>query len=127
MRRGEEFTPITSVVTRTEIDECYEPKRTRMIDWLNELDCEVLMETQEAVSLAEEYVRFGVLSRKHYNDLLHISFAVVSECHFIVSWNFNHFVNVNKIDRVNAVNLINGYPTIGIVAPPMLERGEPDE
>jgi predicted nucleic acid-binding protein len=121
------FEIVTSVVTQTEIDFCFEPKRSEMITLLTSINCRILHETPEVISLVDEFINFGVLSHRHYNDLLHIAYAVAEQCDCIVSWNFKHFVNINTIDRVNAVNLINGYPPVKIVSPPMIQRGKYDE
>jgi hypothetical protein len=36
----------------------------------------------------------------------------------IVSWNFGHLVNRKRRAGINMVNLVNGMPTIEIIAPP---------
>ena len=122
-----EFEAVTSVVTQTEINQCYEPKRSKMTALLSSVECQILHETPDVITLVGEFINFGVLSRKHYNDLLHIAYAVVAGCDYIVSWNFKHFVNINTIDRVNATNLINGYPPIKIISPSMIQKGNSNE
>ena len=44
--------------------------------------------------------------------------AAVSGCSAIVSWNFKHIVNLKKIPLYNAVNVLNGYPSLSIISPP---------
>lgn len=127
LEQGTEFEVISSTVTETEIADCHEPKRSKMVRWFSSINCEILPQSPESLVLAEEFVNYGVLSRKHNEDILHIAIAVTAGCDSIVSWNFKHFVNVNTIDKVNAVNLLNGYPAIKIVSPSMLMEKGADE
>ena len=36
----------------------------------------------------------------------------------IVSWNFKHIVHWDKMPRYNAVNALEGYPSLSIFSPP---------
>ena len=74
----------------------------------------------EAEVLANAYLEAGILPQKYFNDALHIAVATVNGIKFIVSWNFQHFVNVKTRQMVNLVNLREGYGVIEIIAPPEL-------
>ena len=63
----------------------------------------------QIVTLAEAYVREGVVPRKKYDDALHIGVSTVHGMDVLVSWNFQHLANVRKERRVSAVNEANGY------------------
>ncbi len=82
--------------------------------------CTVLEVDDEAESLADCYVKAGILPQKYYNDALHIAVAAVSGIKFLASWNFKLFVNVKTRQMVSLVNLREGYGVIDIVAPPEL-------
>lgn len=73
--------------------------------------------TPEAISLMEAYLREGVVGPKSTDDALHVALATVSGCDIIVSWNFKHIVNFQKIPLFNAVNALNGYGAIAIHSP----------
>ena len=75
-----------------------------------------------SIELTEKYLAFGVLKEKSRDDLRHISLAVINECDFTASWNFKHFVNVNVINKVYAVNKLLGYKEIVIVPPSIKKR-----
>jgi hypothetical protein len=45
------------------------------------------------------------------------SVATIPECSIIVSWNFKHIVNFEKIPLYNAINIINGYKQVAIHSP----------
>ena len=63
-------------------------------------------EIQETITLADEYLKYGVLNPKSRDDRRHIAIATVTECKYIVSWNFKHFVNIKTINKVQAVHQI---------------------
>jgi len=76
-----------------------------------------LMRNEEVDFLAEKYVEFQVVSDKHYNDALHISFASIDNVDVLVSWNFKHIVNLDRIMKYNSVNLMFGYKHLEIRNP----------
>ena len=117
---SEYFEIVLSEIVGEELQRCYEPKRSRLLEKLAEIKSHFVTETDEITDLADRYVEFGVLSPNDYYDLLHIAYATTSGCKLIVSWNFKHFVNFKTMDMVNAVNLIEGYDPIRIVSPSML-------
>lgn len=83
-------------------------------------NCAVLRLDNEAEVLAEAYLEAGILPQKYFNDALHIAVATINGIKFLVSWNFEHFVNVKTRQMVNLVNLKEGYGVIEIIAPPEL-------
>ena len=76
-----------------------------------------LTNDNETEELAEMYIKEGTISRKSYEDALHIAIASVNKIDVLVSWNFKHIVNLERIRKYNAVNLMNGYPIIEIRNP----------
>ena len=75
--------------------------------------------TAEALKLQEAFTDAGILSEKHSTDALHVVLATVSRVSLIVSWNFKHIVNFQKIPMYNAVNTLHGYREIAIYSPPV--------
>lgn len=71
----------------------------------------------EVIDLAHHYIRENVVSENFYNDALHIALATRYRSDVLVSWNFRHIVNLNKIRLYNAVNLKQGYQMIEIRSP----------
>jgi len=71
----------------------------------------------EVEALAEEYVKMGVLGRASEADALHVAAATVAGADLILSWNFRHIVNYNRILGFNSVNLRNGYRSMVILSP----------
>jgi len=82
-----------------------------------EAHIETLQLDAEAKELAEGYVAAGVLSAKLRADAQHIAIATVGRVDVLVSWNFKHIVNLQRIQGYNSVNLRAGYPMIEIRTP----------
>lgn len=73
--------------------------------------------TEEAVLLAEEYIQENVVGKSSRADCLHIAIATLEKADLLVSWNFKHIVNIEKIHGYNAVNLKKGFQTLEIRNP----------
>ena len=78
---------------------------------------EVIEISNEVLDLRDAYLSAKIVTKKYSNDALHVAFATISECSIIVSWNFKHIVNFEKITLYNAINLINGYKQAAIHSP----------
>jgi hypothetical protein len=78
---------------------------------------ETLQLDAEASDLADAYVSAGVLTAKMRADAQHIALATVARVDVLVSWNFKHIVNLQRIRGYNSVNLRRGYPMIEIRTP----------
>lgn len=115
---------IVSDITIEELTSCPEPKRSFLFDLLNQIEFIEIEETEESVNLAQNYIRFGVLSKKSLDDCRHMAIATISECDFIVSWNFKHFVNIKTINKVQAVNKLLGFKEVLILPPSMILEGD---
>ena len=71
----------------------------------------------EAIELAETYIKEGALTNKSYNDALHIALATLNNSDVLASWNFKHIVNLERIRLYNSINLRPGYRFIEIRTP----------
>jgi hypothetical protein len=82
-----------------------------------EAHIETLQLGTEARALAEAYIVAGVLTGTMRADAQHIAIATVGRVDVLVSWNFKHIVNLQRIHGYNSVNLRQGYPMIEIRTP----------
>ena len=73
--------------------------------------------SEAAVLLQQAYLLAGIVGRTWEADALHVAIATVSDCRLIVSWNFKHIVNFQKIPLYNGVNLARGFGAIAIHSP----------
>jgi hypothetical protein len=73
--------------------------------------------SEAAVLLQQAYLSTGIVDRRWEADALHVAVATVRDCRLIVSWNFKHIVNFQKIPLYNGVNLSRGFAAIAIHSP----------
>jgi predicted nucleic acid-binding protein len=73
--------------------------------------------TDEAIRLAQTYITEGALTKKSYNDALHIALASIYNADVLASWNFKHIVNLQRIRLYNSINLRLGYKLLEIRTP----------
>lgn len=116
-----------SDVTVAEVSDCYEPKRSFMMNKLKEIQFTLLTKDDDAELLAKQIIDLGILNNKSHDDCLHIAIAVLEACNYIVSWNFKHLVNVKTINGVRAITNLKGFSPIDIITPEMLIKGDEDE
>ncbi len=93
------------------------PEVRRRLASVPDAQIETLQLDAEANELAEAYVAAGVLTAKMRADAQHIAIATVGRVDVLVSWNFKHIVNLQRIHGYNSVNLRKGYPMIEIRTP----------
>jgi predicted nucleic acid-binding protein len=113
-----------SPVVFEEINECKEPKKSRLLDFLEEVDFILIEENDETQRIAQKLIDNGTLTEKSLNDCRQIACALFSACDMITSWNFNHIVNIKTINGVKAISALEGYREISIYAPNVLVGGE---
>jgi hypothetical protein len=77
-----------------------------------------------ADELQSAYLKEGIVTPKYQIDALHVALATVGSCRAIVSWNFKHIVQMDRIRLYNAVNQLCGYNEISIHIPPEIARDE---
>jgi len=77
----------------------------------------ILELNDEVINLSNEYLNNKVVTDKYKEDALHIAFATIFEADVLLSWNFKHIVNLNKIKQFNSINLSQGYKILEIRSP----------
>jgi len=115
--KKDEFDIVLSEVVLSEIEDCPEPKKTVLSEYLGEIQYQKVSLTNEVTELANKYIEQKVLPPKCLDDALHIASASINGCNAIVSWNFKHMVNLRTFFGVNGVNKLFGYGEIVIVPP----------
>ena len=69
----------------------------------------VLELSEETLALARNYIENMVLTQKSYDDALHAAISTVTEMDVLLSWNMKHLANIQRKQKINAINLKNGY------------------
>jgi hypothetical protein len=113
--RGD-FILVVSTLTLRELDAAPDSVR-KHFSRVPEAHVVTLQLDAEVMDLAEAYIAQGVISPKMRADAQHIAIATVARVDVLVSWNFKHIVNLQRIHGYNSVNLRRGYPTLEIRTP----------
>ena len=110
------FQLVLSELAEAEIQEA--PKEVREV-YAQFRKClhEFVLLTDEAIELADAYLRRKILPLNYRDDARHIAMATISGADLLVSWNFKHIVHFKNIQRFNAVNIELGYKPIQIYSP----------
>ena len=111
-----QFHVVLSDITEGELQEAPEMIRNLFIELSAGLATKIEL-TEEAVQLADTYLAEKVVGKTSRIDCFHIALATIHQVDILVSWNFKHIVNVQRIRGYNAVNMKLGYPTIDIRSP----------
>ena len=120
-----EFIILYSTVTQDELE--YAPEIVKnLVKSLSADITEFIEITDEAVDLATEYITEKVVGKTSYADCLHIALATINRADFLVSWNFKHIVNIERIRGYNSINIKYGYKQLEIRSPREFEKYEDD-
>lgn len=121
-----EFTILFSTVTQEELVNA--PKNVKeLIKNIKKEHSEFLDINNEAIDLALAYISEKVVGKTSYADCLHIALATINKADYLISWNFKHIVNVQRIIGYNAINIKNGYKQLEIRSPRDFIKYENDE
>lgn len=107
---------VVSDLTLRELEEAPEEVRQNLSALPME-SVEYVFLSNEALTLADAYISQGVVTEKNLIDAQHIAIATVERVDVLVSWNFKQIVNLDRIRKFNAVNLMKGYHLLEIRSP----------
>jgi predicted nucleic acid-binding protein len=116
----EKITLIISEVLTAELQNAPEQVRD-LINIIPKHQINLIDVDTETEHLAKTYISEKVVGKTSYADCLHIALATLSHADILVSWNFKHIVNIDRIRGYNSVNLKLGYKMLEIHSP--LELG----
>lgn len=112
--KSNRFIPIISDLTIAELENAPE-KVKNLLDQLN--DFELVEANSEMINLAKLYIKSNIVTQKYSDDALHIAIATILKADVLVSWNFKHIVNLQKIHQFNDVNISKSYSLLEIRTP----------
>jgi len=125
VRKGE----FTVVVSQVSLDELHlaPPAVRGVLDGLADEAVETAAIADDVRTLAAAYVAAGALGEASEEDALHVAAATIARVDLLVSWNFRHIVNLQRIRMFNSVNLAAGYGLIDVRSPLEVVYGREDE
>lgn len=89
----------------------------QLLKGVDEKNIERISLDEEAMILADKYIEAKVVGKTSRADCQHIAMATISNADVLVSWNFKHIVNLERIRGYNGINYQNGYKMIEIRTP----------
>lgn len=114
-KAGEKIAVISDI-TLDELERARQEVRD-LLKLIPEESKEYIFNDEEAEDLADVYLKEGAITKKWHEDALHIAIATINKVDVLVSWNFKHIVNLDKIKKYNGVNLKHGYTILEIRNP----------
>lgn len=78
------------------------------------------------IDFATDYINEKVVGQTSFADCLHIAIATINRADFLISWNFKHIVNIQRIRGYNSINIKKGYKQLEIRSPREFENYEDD-
>lgn len=121
--KNSDFTLLFSKVTQEELENAPE-KVKNLVKSIPLITTEFLDLTDEAVDLANDYITENVVGQTSFADCLHIALATINRADFLVSWNFKHIVNIQRIRGYNSINIKKGFNQLEIRSPREFENYE---
>jgi predicted nucleic acid-binding protein len=111
-----EFKLLFSTITQEELS--FAPEKVKdLVKSIKIESTEFIDASEEAVDLASQYIAEKVVGQTSFDDCLHIALATINRADFLLSWNFKHIVNVQRIQGYNSINIKNGYKQLEIRSP----------
>jgi predicted nucleic acid-binding protein len=89
----------------------------KLLATMPELQTEKVRLSPEAIELADKYIEAKVVGKTSRADCQHIAIATLCNADVLVSWNFKHIVNLDRIRGYNGINYQNGHKMIEIRTP----------
>lgn len=123
--KNEEFILLYSTVTQEELENA-PVKVKKLVKSLKAEYTEFLDTSVEVIDLATEYITEKVVGMASFADCLHIALATINRADFLISWNFKHIVNIQKISGYNSINIKKGYKQLEIRSPREFKKYEND-
>lgn len=115
MKRNHEL--FTSDVTLAEVEKASKVIQRKMISVIKLYGLRTLYLNEDALILADHYVKERVIPAKVAPDAQHIAGASISGMEVLVSWNLKHIVNLHTKLKVKEINSQLGYLIPDIVRP----------
>jgi len=97
-----------------------------VLDDLPDRQLEIVPINREVQRLVHHYLNRGIVSPKWRDDATHVAAATVAGADAIVSWNFKHIAQVDRIRAYNEVNGDRGFPPLTIISPLEVDYGSED-
>jgi len=111
------FDIYVSEIVLAEINDAPEPKRDLLLKQIGAYNPEILHMTPDVDTVAQEYLKNGLLTEKHIDDIYHLAYATVNGLDILLSWNMRHLVKRRTQLIVELTNKALGYRELEVWTP----------
>ena len=115
--KEEKYEAYTSNYVIDELLQADEPKKSKMLNLLEEYNIIVLKYDEESEILADKYIEMNVIPKNYKYDGIHIAIASINKLDYIFSLNFKHINKLKTKFMTENINLQEGYKGIIICSP----------
>jgi len=84
---------------------------------IDKKNIEIVRLSPDSIELADKYIEAKVVGKTSRADCQHIAIATICNADVLVSWNFKHIVNLDRIRGYNGINYQFGHKLIEIRTP----------
>ena len=111
------FDLFVSEIVLAEINDATDLKRGRLLKEIGKHNPEILYLNAEVDAIAGQYMKNGLLTEKHIDDIYHLAYATVNGMDILLSWNMRHIVKRRTQLIVELTNKALGYRKLEIWTP----------
>jgi predicted nucleic acid-binding protein len=108
VKNGEFDIYISNIVFR-EIARAPQEKEALLLNLIDKHKPKELEINEEVLELAQKYIKEAALPGRAIDDSRHAAVATVYEIDALISWNLKHLANLRRMERINGINLKEGY------------------
>lgn len=110
------FESLTSTATIRGLEAT--PKEEWRISLLKFIDeIKIIEINEEAMELAEQYVKDKLVPQNYSADALHLAVTVINKIDYLLTWNIQHLAHPSKRKMFREYNACKGYYVTEIVTP----------
>ena len=110
-----QFTLVSSIVVINELSDGTSKKTQDRINLVKDL--EMLSVTTEIDQIAQTYIDRLIMPQDMFGDAHHVALASFYNVDALLTWNYKHIANLNKIYRIRQINQELGLQTPELATP----------
>jgi predicted nucleic acid-binding protein len=92
-----------------EIGNASEEEKKRLFNLIEQYQPKNIPVIPEMLNLSRKYLSENALPKKANKDAIHVAVATVSEMNALISWNLRHLSNLRRMEKINGINLKEGF------------------
>lgn len=108
IKKGIYDTFISNVVFE-EIEQASADEKQRLVDLIKSYHPKDIALTPEMFRLSQKYLTESALPKRAQKDAIHVAVATMAEMDALISWNLKHLANLRRMERINGINLKEGF------------------